>query len=165
MTCARIAKKNPNSWVFGEDKEYSSKLPAMWKRRNEQYKKVLEDGCDETIRGHRQSGYRGCKNRTTSGLPCQKWTAQKPQEHSRTPNNPKFKNKGLGDHNYCRNPDNEKEYGATHFTHLSAGNIAALLWKIKENCKSNIDSLKNKNSNTIIKAKQPSRWTRANRTR
>lgn len=53
-----------------------------------------------------QKDYRGLKATTASGLECQKWTVQSPQEHTRTPGN--FPGGGLGDHNYCRNPDNEK---------------------------------------------------------
>ena len=44
-------------------------------------------------------------NQDRSGKTCQKWTAQSPHRHSRTPS--KYPNKGLGDHNYCRNPDGE----------------------------------------------------------
>ena len=45
------------------------------------------------------------QTKTVSGKTCQKWTAQSPHRHSRTPS--KYPNKGLGDHNYCRNPDGE----------------------------------------------------------
>ena len=61
--------------------------------------------CSEVVSGTRQDGYRGCQTKTVSGKTCQKWTAQSPHRHSRTPSN--FPNKGLGDHNYCRNPDGE----------------------------------------------------------
>ncbi|XP_070545385.1 uncharacterized protein [Ptychodera flava] len=49
------------------------------------------------------SDYRGAVSMTVSGLPCQKWTVQYPHTHSRTPDS--FLNAGLGDHNFCRNPD------------------------------------------------------------
>ena len=61
--------------------------------------------CSEVVSGSRQDGYRGCQTKTVSGKTCQKWTAQSPHRHSRTPS--KYPNKGLGDHNYCRNPDGE----------------------------------------------------------
>ena len=51
------------------------------------------------------SEYRGETSRTRSGKTCQKWTSQHPHKHSQTPL--KKPDKGLGDHNYCRNPDNE----------------------------------------------------------
>ncbi|XP_072016869.1 uncharacterized protein [Amphiura filiformis] len=49
--------------------------------------------------------YRGRVNQTIHGTECQSWTAQYPHEHDRTPEN--FPDTGLGEHNYCRNPDNE----------------------------------------------------------
>jgi len=61
--------------------------------------------CDERLRGWRQNGYRGCANITKSGKKCQKWTSQSPHRHTRTPG--RYRGKGLGNHNYCRNPDGE----------------------------------------------------------
>ena len=69
--------------------------------------------CDEkkkTSRGRdrkKGSDYRGCINWTKRGMPCQKWTSQRPHRHNRYPTNRIYKNKGLGNHNYCRNPDGE----------------------------------------------------------
>ena len=68
------------------------------------YRKTC-DVCDETIKGHLQNGYRGCQQKTKSGKTCQMWTSQSPHGHSRTPQ--RYPNKGLGNHNYCRNPDND----------------------------------------------------------
>ena len=59
--------------------------------------------CDETQSG-RGVDYRGCQTHTVNGRACQKWTSQSPHEHSRTAEN--YPDKGLGDHAYCRNPDN-----------------------------------------------------------
>ena len=58
---------------------------------------------DETISGENESGYRGCQTQTITGKTCQKWTSQSPHTHSNTPSNKP--GKGLGAHNYCRNPD------------------------------------------------------------
>eukprot|EP01084_Bolivina_argentea_P316220 548080_1 len=60
--------------------------------------------CDETnkVTGNGEN-YRGCLSTTISGKTCQKWTSQSPHTHSRTSQN--YPNKGVGDHNYCRNPD------------------------------------------------------------
>ena len=54
----------------------------------------------------KQDDYRGNTSVTTvNNTPCQKWTNQYPHSHSRTPQN--YPNSGLGDHNFCRNPDGE----------------------------------------------------------
>ena len=42
---------------------------------------------------------------TKSGKTCQKWTTQDPHEHNNSPE--EKPDEGLGDHNFCRNPDNE----------------------------------------------------------
>ena len=51
--------------------------------------------------------YRGTQNRARNGRECQHWTSQHPNGHSRTPQN--YPNFGLGNHNYCRNPDGEPD--------------------------------------------------------
>ncbi|KAH8060839.1 DUF1800-containing protein [Aureococcus anophagefferens] len=52
-----------------------------------------------------ESDYRGTISVNRFGKTCQKWTSQTPNGHSRTPEN--YPDAGLGDHNYCRNPDGE----------------------------------------------------------
>lgn len=69
--------------------------------------------------------YRGTVAQTKSGRTCQKWTSQTPRQHTRTPKN--YPDAGLGDHNYCRNPD-ETEGGAWCYTHwLGAGPLFFLV--------------------------------------
>ena len=57
---------------------------------------------DETIKGTKEDGYRGCQNKTISGRTCQRWDRHSPHGHSN--HKP---SKGAGSHNYCRNPDGE----------------------------------------------------------
>lgn len=68
---------------------------------------AASSSCDETLLfGLERSGeYRGCQNITHSGKTCQQWSAQTPHEHGNSPE--ARPGKGLGDHNYCRNPDGE----------------------------------------------------------
>lgn len=58
-------------------------------------------GCDDQL----QSDYRGSVSTTQGGRTCQMWTSQSPHGHSRTPD--EYPDAGLGDHNFCRNPDGE----------------------------------------------------------
>uniref|UniRef100_A0A8D0XBY2 Plasminogen n=1 Tax=Sus scrofa TaxID=9823 RepID=A0A8D0XBY2_PIG len=52
----------------------------------------------------RGENYRGTVSVTASGHTCQRWSAQSPHKHNRTPEN--FPCKNL-EENYCRNPDGE----------------------------------------------------------
>merc|ERR1719210_882850 len=61
--------------------------------------------CDETLMGPGGSLYRGCQTRTRSGRSCLSWSSQSPHRHTRTPR--RYPRKGLGNHEYCRNPDGE----------------------------------------------------------
>ena len=62
--------------------------------------------CDETVSGVYDSGYRGCQTHTISGKTCQMWSVQTPHTHSYVPDH--HPGKGLGNHNYCRNPGNHE---------------------------------------------------------
>jgi len=58
--------------------------------------------CDETLIGEKDAGYRGCQTQTVTGKTCQRWTSQSPHTHKKV-----LGEKGVGGHNYCRNPDGE----------------------------------------------------------
>ena len=57
--------------------------------------------------------YRGNVSKTKSGLECQLWSHQAPQQHTKTHLN--FPDDGLGGHNHCRNPG-RAEQGPWCFT-------------------------------------------------
>merc|ERR1719335_950588 len=60
-------------------------------------------GCYETK--DKGKAYRGLMTTTNSGRTCQKWTVKKPHSGTPEPNN----ENGLGNHNYCRNPDQSED--------------------------------------------------------
>lgn len=62
----------------------------------------LPKACDETMKGTKGDGYRGCQTKTTTGRTCQNWNKQSPQSHSISLT---YAKGTMGDHNYCRNPD------------------------------------------------------------
>jgi len=67
---------------------------------------IKASDCDESMNGSDGALYRGCQTKTTSGATCQNWKKQTPHTHDRFSAN--FPGTGLKNHNYCRNPDNEK---------------------------------------------------------
>jgi len=64
----------------------------------------LQSSATSTCATGNQADYRGTVTFTESGRTCQRWDAQDPHSHSRTPEN--YPNAGL-EENYCRNPDGE----------------------------------------------------------
>jgi len=87
----------------GDDTEIVIKLSE--KKPHNKYKCDIQRSCFEREKLLNDNGesYRGYQDRTVSGKRCQKWTDQAPHKHSNTPSSKP--GKGLGDHNYCRNPD------------------------------------------------------------
>jgi hypothetical protein len=87
----------------GDDTEIIIKLSEN--KPHNKYKCDIQRNCFEREKLLNDNGesYRGHQDRTVSGKRCQKWTEQAPHKHSNTPNSKP--GKGLGDHNYCRNPD------------------------------------------------------------
>jgi len=57
---------------------------------------------EQTDRDKEGHGYKGHQDTTVSGFKCQNWDTQSPHEHDYIPS--KYHDKGIGDHNYCRNP-------------------------------------------------------------
>ncbi|KAJ3602483.1 hypothetical protein NHX12_030237 [Muraenolepis orangiensis] len=92
---------SPVPWCYTTDQEVEresceiSKCPTVPKKRQ---RSSYTTNC---FRG-RGEDYRGRINKTTSGIPCQRWDAQYPHEHPFYPNT--YECKGL-EENYCRNPD------------------------------------------------------------
>ena len=73
----------------------------------------ISEGNGECFTNPLATDYRGTISVTKNGRTCQKWTDQSPHSHSKTPDN--YPYSGLGDHNFCRNPDNDNE-GAWCYT-------------------------------------------------
>jgi hypothetical protein len=100
----------------GLDKAEFAKLVAMLKRKAANaltsdpdafdigcYAKV--DPLDHEEPGDMGLSYRGLLSHTVSGRTCQKWTAEKPHIIGIEPT----EDNGLGNHNFCRNPDESEE--------------------------------------------------------
>merc|ERR1719391_1598766 len=65
-----------------------------------------EIGClNENSENINYADYRGEASTTAEGNTCQRWTDQMPHQHENTPENKP--EEGLGEHNFCRNPDKE----------------------------------------------------------
>lgn len=60
--------------------------------------------CGSSLR--KQGDYRGSISKSESGRSCQSWSAQGPHSNTFTPEN--YPDAGLGNHNYCRNPDGKQ---------------------------------------------------------
>ncbi|XP_064629754.1 zinc metalloproteinase nas-36-like isoform X2 [Lineus longissimus] len=105
-----VLKKEPNKDTFKWRAEWAGsyrQLPAY------SYGFICER--DTTAKGCFRSrfrdgrDYRGDINFSDKGLVCQKWTSQWPHQHTSLDDNPnKNTQNGLGDHNFCRNPEGRK---------------------------------------------------------
>mmetsp|Transcript_104297 Transcript_104297/g.238816 ORF Transcript_104297/g.238816 Transcript_104297/m.238816 type:complete len:750 (+) Transcript_104297:66-2315(+) len=64
---------------------------------------LLQD-CQDKSEEYTDVGYdyTGCQSTTISGRSCQRWSSMVPHQHAYAPN--AFPDAGLGDHNFCRNP-------------------------------------------------------------
>lgn len=66
---------------------------------------------DQECTSGNQADYRGTMSLTNSGFTCQNWLKTEPHDHDYIED----ASIGIGDHNYCRNPDSE-DTGAWCFT-------------------------------------------------
>ncbi|XP_070575319.1 uncharacterized protein [Ptychodera flava] len=70
----------------------------------------LLPGTGECYGSKNGADYRGTVNQTKSGRTCQSWSSQTPHKHKFTKDNGfDLGLLGLGDHNYCRNPDSRSK--------------------------------------------------------
>ena len=104
-------------WVKKQTKEGLIRDSKIWATSNKEHHKKGCYGekktCNETLLGYKANGYRGCQTKTVSGRTCQAWTKSggitpviDTHKHNQTQKTKP--GKGLGPHNYCRNPDGEK---------------------------------------------------------
>ena len=63
--------------------------------------------CSENDHGNLPTSYRGEMALSKTGLECMAWNSQTPHAHGLTPEKETYANKGIGYHNFCRNPDDE----------------------------------------------------------
>lgn len=110
ITANKLSTFNEDKLCVGDTCMKETDIQAIHKhleKKKEIQEKLPQRSCDsnETINGTGTT-YRGCQTKTRSGKTCQKWTDSFPHTHSRTPSN--FPDSGIGDHNYCRNPDDDQ---------------------------------------------------------
>ena len=104
-------------WVKKQTKEGLIRDSKIWATSNKEHHKKGCYGekktCNETLLGYKANGYRGCQTKTLSGRTCQAWTKSDGitpviDTHKHNQTQKTKPGKGLGPHNYCRNPDGEK---------------------------------------------------------
>ncbi|XP_066521100.1 hepatocyte growth factor-like protein isoform X2 [Hoplias malabaricus] len=92
---------SPVPWCYTTDSEVERENCDISKCSEVPKRRLRSSYTTNCFRG-RGEDYRGKVNETTSGIPCQRWDAQKPHEHPFYPHI--YECKGL-EENYCRNPD------------------------------------------------------------
>ncbi|XP_077982877.1 uncharacterized protein LOC144437740 isoform X2 [Glandiceps talaboti] len=78
--------------------------------------------------------YRGKVSRTKSGRVCQNWSSQSPHRHIYTEEKYNYALHGLGDHNFCRNPNNRKNGAWCFTTDPKKKTQTCYVGKPEENC-------------------------------
>ena len=93
----------------------------------------MEDGVGCQEEAYQGADYSGRANTTIGGLTCQAWSVQEPHSHDFSVS--EHGQYGIGNHNYCRNPDGSD--GVTLQTLTRDGSTALCLnvkgqmeWKI-----------------------------------
>uniref|UniRef100_A0A9J8AZV4 Macrophage stimulating 1 n=1 Tax=Cyprinus carpio carpio TaxID=630221 RepID=A0A9J8AZV4_CYPCA len=124
--CQRWDQQYPHQHIYQPENHSYWNIGILKQRR---FRSGYTTNC---FRG-RGEDYRGKVNETTSGIPCQRWDAQKPHEHPFSPKT--YECKGL-EQNYCRNPDGSEAPWC--FTSLS-GMRTALCLQIKR-CADDIEA-------------------------
>lgn len=94
------------SWIKGEVCRRSSDPPLSFGCAAADEDVANDDEISTTCgtAASKQANYRGTLSTTASGKTCQVWSSQTPHAHTRS--KAAYPNGGLGNHNYCRNPDN-----------------------------------------------------------
>jgi len=106
---AKFAKDGPKEGAgAGLDKAEFTKMVAYLKKKSADAlipkdPNAFDTGCYE--KRDKGQKYRGLLTSTVSGRTCQKWLADKPH----VPGIDVSKKNGLGNHNFCRNPDKSEE--------------------------------------------------------
>eukprot|EP01084_Bolivina_argentea_P319362 553933_1 len=94
----RVAVMNDIFYVFGGTTD--TPAPGADVATN-----ILQYVCNEALNGQINGvDYRGCQSRTISNKICQKWVSHSPHSHD-IYTQQKMDYFGIGDHNYCRNPN------------------------------------------------------------
>lgn len=88
---------------------------------------TIADCDNETVSGYKGEDYRGCQQRTRYGYVCQNWMSQSPHRHHMVPDGD-HGDKGLGDHNFCRNPDTNITSSDTIWCYTTAE------WPVSQEC-------------------------------
>ncbi|XP_038060986.1 uncharacterized protein LOC119731787 isoform X2 [Patiria miniata] len=72
--------------------------------------------------------YRGTVSQTRGGIPCQSWGSQSPHSHTVVPQD--YAHRGIGQHSYCRNPDDDDQpwcytrEGGTRWDYCDVGRVS-----------------------------------------
>merc|ERR1719271_1785677 len=102
--CRNPSTNQPHAWCYNADGQSGAGGTDRWDFCTIPKCQPVKSCADEDD----DRDYRGTISVTQTGATCQKWTAQSPHSHGVTPETKP--DKGLGDHNYCRNPSTNQPH-------------------------------------------------------